>query len=49
MLRQKPRADMAGFEPCDTDRARWADYAARQEAEARNRKALREGQKEYDG
>jgi hypothetical protein len=47
-LRKRPRADMPGFVPCERDLEHNKKYAARQAIEARNRKALAEGRKEYD-
>jgi hypothetical protein len=49
MLEQRPRADMPGFEACPTDQRRQRDYVMRQEVELSNRRAIREGQKLYDG
>ncbi len=48
MLQSRPRADMAGFQACPIDQRREATYVAREEAEARNRAAIREGRKQYD-
>jgi len=48
MLRRRPRADMPGFVPCETDRRRQAKYDARRCIEAVNRQAIREGTKRYD-
>lgn len=48
MLQSRPRADMAGFQACPIDQQREATYIAREEAEARNRAAIREGRKQYD-
>ena len=48
MLRKRPRADMPGFVPCETDRRRQAKYAARRRIEADSRRAIREGTKRYD-
>ncbi len=47
-LRQTPRADMKGFVPCETDRARLEKYQQREHAEKRIRAALRDGEKVYD-
>ncbi len=47
-LRQTPRADMKGFIPCKTDRARLEKYQQRQLTEMRIRAALRDGEKVYD-
>ncbi|HEY3323962.1 MAG TPA: hypothetical protein VGP72_26150 [Planctomycetota bacterium] len=44
-----PRADMPGFQPCEKDASREAFYAKRREIERRNRDAIREGKKMYDG
>ena len=48
MLQQRPRADMPGFEACPVDQQRQQNYIMRQQAEARNRKAIQNGQKRYD-
>ena len=48
MLLQRPRADMPGFEACTVDQQRQRTYTMRQQAEARNRKAIHNGQKLYD-
>jgi len=48
MLAQRPRADMPGFRPCEVDKRREEKYAARQQAEARSREAIRTGTKVYD-
>jgi hypothetical protein len=47
-LRRQPDADQEGFQPCEIDRWREQKYAARQEAEARNREAIRRGTKHYE-
>ncbi|MBN2136319.1 MAG: PD40 domain-containing protein [Sedimentisphaerales bacterium] len=47
-LAKRPRADMPGFKPCETDRRREEKYAARQQMELRNRRAISMGQKVYD-
>ena len=47
-LAQRPRADMPGFQPCEVDNHREEKYAARQQAEARSREAIRTGKKVYD-
>ena len=47
-LRKRPRADMAGFVPCQKDRERVAKYEERQAIEKRNREALDRGKKLYD-
>jgi len=48
MLRKRPRADMAGFEPCEVDKQRQERYSQRQKAERRNRRAIQQGEKSYD-
>ncbi len=48
MLSQRPRADMPGFIPCETDRRRELKYATRRKIEDRNREAIRQGKKVYD-
>ena len=48
MLQQRPRADMPGFEACTIDQQRQQNYTMRQQAEARNRKAIHNRQKLYD-
>jgi len=48
MLQRRPRADMSGFEACTVDQKRQQNYTMRQQAEARNRKAIHNGQKLYD-
>jgi Hydrazine synthase alpha subunit middle domain/WD40-like Beta Propeller Repeat len=48
MLKQRPRADMPGFQLAGKDAEREAKYAMRADAERRNREALREGTKAYD-
>jgi len=47
-LKEKPRADMDGFVPCEDHRRRLAKYEHREREEKRHRKALREGRKVYD-
>jgi len=47
-LRRRPRADMPGFVPCQTDRRRQTKYAMRRRIEADNRRAIRDGTKRYD-
>jgi hypothetical protein len=47
-LKKRPRADMEGFVPCETDRRRLAKYERLHALEMRNRKAIREGRKVYD-
>ena len=48
MLHERPRADMTGFVPCPLDRRRLDTYAARQQAESRNRRAIRRGRRLYE-
>jgi hypothetical protein len=48
MLQQRPRADMPGFEACALDQQRQQNYTTRQQAEARNRRAIQNGEKLYD-
>jgi hypothetical protein len=48
MLAKRPRADMNGFEPCETDRKREQKYARRREVEQRNRRAIVRREKMYD-
>ena len=47
-LQNLPRAEMPGFVPNPDDLAREEKYQMRLSIEARNRKAIREGRKEYD-
>jgi len=47
-LAQHPRADMPGFKPCEEDQKRLDFHAYRLTIEARNRKAIIEGEKVYD-
>jgi hypothetical protein len=47
-LRQRPRADMPGFQACVIDRQRQARYIAREDVEERNRAAIRNERKRYD-
>ena len=47
-LQQRPRADMPGYQPCAIDAQRQRQYAAREEIEAANRAAIRDGRKRYD-
>ena len=49
MLAQRPRADMAGFRPCEADMRREEKYVARRMVESRNREAIRNGTKQYEG
>ncbi|NQT41440.1 MAG: PD40 domain-containing protein [Planctomycetes bacterium] len=48
MLARRPRADMPGFVPCETDRQREEKYATRRQAELDSRQAIRTGGKVYD-
>ncbi len=48
MLLKRPRADMAGFEPCPVDRKRQETYTSRQKIEQQNRLAISSGEKNYD-
>lgn len=48
MLQMRPRADMPNFQACPIDQQREAQYVAREEIEARNRAAIRDGHKQYD-
>jgi len=48
MLQVRPRADMPNFQACPIDQQREAQYVAREEIEARNRAAIRDGRKQYD-
>ncbi len=48
MLKKRPRADMPGFVPCETDRKREQKYAMRRQAEIRSRQAIRKNLKVYD-
>jgi len=47
-LRERPRADMVGFEPCEVDKKRQERYSQRQKAEWRNRCAIQRGERVYD-
>jgi hypothetical protein len=47
-LRRRPNPDLNGFAACEADRKRDEKYRLRQQAESRNRAALREGRKVYD-
>jgi len=47
-LARRPRCDMPGFVPCETDLRREEKFAARREIELRNRAAIRAGEKVYD-
>ncbi len=48
MLQRRPRADMAGFEPCPTDLRRQQTYADRSRIEQENRLAICRGERRYD-
>jgi hypothetical protein len=48
MLLKRPRADMPGFTPCETDRRREQKYITRELIELRNRAAISNGEKLYD-
>ncbi len=47
-LESKPRADMPGFVPCETDQVRLQKYERLREHQERVRAALRAGKKVYD-
>ncbi|MCX6909556.1 MAG: hypothetical protein NTY01_16145, partial [Verrucomicrobia bacterium] len=47
-LAKRSRGDAAGFQACEVDQKRDDKYASRQQIEARNRAAIREGKKVYD-
>lgn len=47
MLANRPRADMSGFEACALDREREEKYVSRQQAESKNRQAIRNEKKFY--
>jgi hypothetical protein len=47
-LKKTPRADMAGFVPCDKDLERNRKYEKRMEIEAKIRLAIEQGRKIYD-
>ena len=47
-LREHPRCDMPGFEPCEMHRKQLEHLADRRRIEARNREAIVEGRKVYD-
>jgi hypothetical protein len=49
MLAKQPRGDGATFEPGPLDQKREEKYAMRRQVEMRNREAVREGKKVYDG
>jgi hypothetical protein len=48
MLLKRPRCDMPGFVPCEADQRREAKDARLREMEARNREAIRRGERHYD-
>lgn len=48
MLAKRPRAEMNGFRPCETDMAREQQYHRRREIERDNREAIRKGVRIYD-
>jgi len=48
MLKGRQRSDMPGFEACPVYQQRQQNYTMRQQAEARNRKAIHNGQRLYD-
>ena len=48
MLLERPRADMPGFVACTVDQTRQNKYIRYQDAEARSRAAIRNGEKNYD-
>ena len=47
-LAAHPEADKEGFQPCETDQWREQKYRTRQQAEQRNREAIRSGARVYD-
>jgi hypothetical protein len=47
-LKKKPRCDMDGFVPCETDLKRDRRYRKRLDAERKNYEAIRSGKKLYD-
>jgi len=47
-LAKRPRGDTADFQACEVDQKRDDKYLSRQQIEARNRAAIREGRKVYD-
>lgn len=47
-LQAVPRADMAGFVPCETDQHRLQKYEERQRVERANREAIEKNNKRYD-
>ncbi|MBW8039582.1 MAG: hypothetical protein FVQ85_06240 [Planctomycetes bacterium] len=48
MLKNRPRADMPGFQACPIDQQRQQQYTARQQIELNNRRSIHEGLKLYD-
>jgi hypothetical protein len=48
-LDQRPRGDLPGFQPCEKDAQREAFYVERLRIEQRNREAIRQGTKVFDG
>lgn len=48
MLAKHPRADMPGFQPCETDRQREAKFQERRRIELHVREAISKGEKVYD-
>jgi len=48
MLKNRPRADMPGFEACSIDQQRQQHYIARQQIELNNRRSIQDGLKIYD-
>lgn len=47
-LAQRPRGDLADFQPCERDARREVFFEERQAVEQRNREAIRDGRKVYD-
>ena len=48
MLKNRPRADMPGFQACTIDQQRQQQYSARQQIELNNRRSIQQGLKLYD-
>jgi hypothetical protein len=48
MLKNRPRADMPGFQACPIDQRRQQQYIARQQIELNNRRSIQQGLKLYD-
>jgi len=48
ILKEHPRADMPGFQPCEADKRRLDYHRERLEVEASNRRAIVEGRKVFD-